>query len=136
MDVVQVWKDWRERRFLKQHSCDTREEYDHKYDPEYNPKGYSIRDYYHGYPYFHCFDNIDHYAYRMTFDCGPGGRFYGLDNIRTWIAENCQNKRRVDFLSVTCYNNEYEQNSITGENRIFIAFQDQQDYLLFLLEWS
>jgi hypothetical protein len=61
--VKQKYLDWREKRFLKKHGFKTRSQYERFHDPDYNIRAPRIKDYYHGYPYIHRFDDREHTIY-------------------------------------------------------------------------
>ena len=133
---VERYRSWRERRFLKNHGCKTRQEYNRLYDPDYNIRATRIADYYHGYPYVYCFEDGHHFAYAHIADYGPGGIRWGFHDINDWCSENLSDKFRIDAHRVIkSFGGEWEINDIGGGDYIFIAFKSETDYLHFRLRW-
>lgn len=139
------YNQWQERRFLKRHGCSTREQYDRKYDPDYNYNADRVKNFYHGYPYWHVFENGSHHCYKLLYDHGPGGHRYGYHDIQDWCKENAQHKFRMDFLRVFeqtpiglngAEETEWWINEIGGGDHVFIAFKDPEDFFMFKLRWS
>jgi|688.fasta_scaffold1452166_1 hypothetical protein len=135
----QQYKAWKDRRFLKRHGCRDWEEYHYCYDPDRNIRCTRVKDYYHGYPYWHVFERSNHYCYKLLYDYGPGGHRCGYHDIIDWCEENAKGKHRTDFLRVIKYpstGNEWEINEFVGGDHIFVAFKEERDYLMFVLRWS
>ena len=135
--LKQRYANWQERRFLKRHHCETREQYERRYDPDYNIRATRISDYYHGYEFVHCIVPRDHYAYKILWDYGPGGYREGNHDILDWCRENCEGKWRADYLRVMQnYWGEWEVNEIGGGDYLFWAFQNEMDFMNFCLRWG
>jgi hypothetical protein len=140
--IQQRYQEWQEQRFLQRHGCDNRAQYERMYDPDYNARATRTRDYYHGYPYVYCFENHSHYIYQVIADYGPGGCRYGHTEIHQWAEEHSQDKVRFDSLRVNksdhnrmgTYNCDTDE--ISGQDLVFAAFKNEQDYLMFLLRWA
>ena len=128
--------NWRERRFLRKHGCCSWDHYHRVYDPDYNLRAGVLRDFYHGYPYRHVFDNYDHFCYEMIEDYGPGGSFDGFHRMSAWCKDNTKHNFRIDSLRLTKIQNEWHINELSGEDRIVFAFKDERDYVCFMLRWS
>ena len=131
--ILDRYAQWKERRFLAKHGCKTREQYEHRYDPNVNYRASKIKDFYHGYPYVYCFENRIHDIY--VWDLG----FDGLYEPHKWCKENCVDNFRFDFHRAIKYpstSNEWEINDLGGGDYIFFACKDPKDYTLFLLRWS
>jgi hypothetical protein len=131
--ITRYYKEWSERRFLKKHGCETREQYDRKYDPDVVHRATRIKNFYHGYPYFCCFENHQHEVY--YWDLGIDG-IYIADK---WCKKNLKGKFRFDFhrvMRAPSTANEWEVNELGGGDHIFFACQDPKDYTLFLLRWA
>ena len=135
--VQHRWHEWRDQRFLRRHDCETWKQYHRMYDPDVVRGSTRIQDWYRGYSHFHCFDSYDHPAYDIIYDYGPGGVRWGYDVMHDWCEANCQGKWRMDIHEVSkdSWSQEWES-TIFGNNWIFFAFQDQQDYMMFVLRWS
>jgi hypothetical protein len=132
-------KFWRDNRFLKRHGCDTWKEYYHRFDPDCNIRASRVKDYYHGYPYWHVIDNHGHHCYNLLYDYGPGGHRYGYHDILDWCETNCQDKHRADFMRVIkcpATANEWETNELGGKDYMFVAFKNERDYFMFMLKWA
>jgi hypothetical protein len=112
------------------------------YDPDYDIRAHRIQDYYHGYPHVYCFDDHRHYIYQIIADHGPAGVVYGHTKIHQWAEGHSQDKVRFDFLRVhkSDHNRmgtyDYDINEVSGLDLVFVAFKNEQDYLMFLLRWS
>ena len=79
---------------LRKEGFKTQAQYDRYYDPDYNIRATRVKDYFHGYPHLHCFENRTHqiYWWDMAYD--------GSREIVEWCEENCQGKFRFDALRV------------------------------------
>ena len=139
------FKQWRDRRFLKRHGCETWNEYNHRYDPDIFQRACRVADYYTGYPYVYCFDNRDHYAYSLLYDYGPGGCRHGYDEIVDWCRKNTKHKHRTDIHRVLKHNGigldgsyepEWWFNEIGGGDYLFFAFKDEKEYTWFVMRWA
>ena len=132
------WKGWQERRFLKKHGCETREQYERKYDTNFCYRNHEVRRKYHGYKFVHCFSRHTDYAYKIVYDYGPGGYRDGYHDIHDWCKEQCENKFRVDVLRVIWnqWVDDWVENEIGGADYVFFAFKNETDYMNFLLRWA
>jgi hypothetical protein len=131
--IQKRYREWQERRFLAAHGCETREQYDYRYDPGINRRANIVKDFYHGYPYVYCFTDHRHLIY--YWDLGYDGTF----ELRKWCEGNCTDKYRFDFhrvLKTSSTSNEWAINEIGGGDYIFFACKNPKDYTLFLLRWS
>jgi hypothetical protein len=130
---------WRESCFLKKHHCRTRKEYDRKYDSDYVPRATQIKNYYQGYKYIHCFENHSNYVYTRIYEYGPGGYRDGFHVICDWCEEHLTGKWRYDILRVMrapSTGNEWAINELGGGDHWFFAFQSEEDYFMFRLQWG
>lgn len=136
--LKQYLKSKREQHFLKRHLCDTWEQYYHRYDPGISYQSTRIKDFYHGYPFVHCIETANHYAYQLLYDYGPGGHKYGYEEILEWCKQNGRAARRIDMHRVIkdTWSGSWEINEIGGVDYIFFAFKDRRDYSLFMLRWA
>jgi hypothetical protein len=133
MNLIEKYRAWKEKQFLKKHGCETREQYNYKYDPDINDRAISIKDYYHGYPYFYCFEDRKHeiYYWDVAID--------GVYVTNKWCKENLTGMFRFDFHRATkapSTANEWVTNELGGGDYIFFACKDPKDYTLFLLRWT
>lgn len=139
LDIKSKYRTWKENRFLKKHGCKTREEYDRYYDPDHVPRATQIKNFYQGYKHIHCFDNHSSDIYKIIYDYGPGGYRDGFDDVYDWCKEHLQGKWRYDCHRVincpaTAW--QWEINEIGGHDIWFFAFQDDEDYFIFKLQWG
>lgn len=104
-----------------------------------------VSDFYSGYKYVYRCENPDHFAYTTIYDYGPGGYQYGYHVISDWCEDKCRFKYRMDFHRVLkqtglgINGEEYPEwyfNDIGGTDYIYVAFQNERDYMMFLLRWS
>lgn len=130
------FRNWREWRFLCKHGCITWDQYHKVYDPDHSGRATTLRDFYHGYPYWRVFDNRSHFCYDFIADYGPGGLIWGFHRMQAWCKDNTKHKFRMDGLRVSKFHNEWQVNEITGGDRIVFAFKDERDYVWFMLRWS
>lgn len=130
------YRAWRDRRFLQRHGCDSWEQYNRVFDPDYDIRASRVADYYHGYLCWHVFDNHNHCCYDLVYDYGPGGYRYGYHEIIDWLKDNCQAKYRVDLMRTYYTGTEWIMNEIGGGDYVFVAFKSEQDATLFKLRWS
>ena len=136
--IQTMYQACKDERFLKKHHCVTWEQYHRNYDPDVWRACSRIKEFYHGYPYVHCVERGNHFAYELLYDYGPGGLKYGYNDILDWCKENCKNKYRADVHRVMWHQwmKEWETNEIGGSDYIFFAFKDKHDYVNFLLRWA
>lgn len=136
--LKQKYKEFKDRRFLKKHYCKTWEEYNYRHDPDVSYREYVVKHYYRGYQYVYAAEREDHYSYKLLYDYGPGGTRYGFQDIADWCKLQCKGKYRADWLN--SYKNdffdEWQINDIAGQYRMFFAFQNQSDFVNFLMKWS
>ena len=133
MNLVSIYRNWSEKKFLKKHGCENWEQYNHRYDPDIIRNATWLKDFYHGYPYIYCFENHKHDIY--IWDLGYDGTFV----VDKWCKENLKGKFRLDFHRAmkapsTAY--EWEINELGGGDYVFFACKDPRDYTWFLLRWS
>lgn len=143
--IIDGYRNWKELRFLKKHGCETRCEFERKFDTDYNIRATRIKDIYHGYPYVYCFENRQDFSYKLLFDYGPGGYRYGCDDILDWCKDNISNKFRFDFHRVHkqtgignngVEDSEWFIDQFGGGDYIFAAFKNERDFAYFLLRWT
>lgn len=124
---------WKNKRFLKKHGCISWKQYRHRYDPDINVRAARIKDFYHGYPYIHVFENYSHKIYFWDLD------FDGAHVITSWCRKNCKDKYRLEFQRVIKHPQTKEHwilNGLGGRDYVFAAFKNPKDYTLFLLRWG
>jgi hypothetical protein len=129
--LKQVYVDWKERRFLKRHGCENRKQYERRYDPDIHYRATEIKQFYHGYPYIHCFENRAHQIY--WWDLGLDGS----KEIVEWAEANLEGKFRFDgHRCIKNYWGEWEINEIGGGDYYFVAFKSDLDMFNFKLRWA
>jgi hypothetical protein len=104
-----------------------------------------VSDFYSGYKYIYRCDTPGHYAYKCVGDYGPGGLVFGYNEIRSWCDWHTRFKWRMDIHRVYKQtglgingdtHEDYWFNDIGGGDFVYFAFQDEGDYLMFMLRWS
>ena len=104
-----------------------------------------VSDFYSGYTYVYRCENPGHYAYQYVYDYGPGGLRFGYEDMRDWCESKCRFKYRMDIHRVYKQtglgingdtHEDYWFNDIGGGDFVYFAFQDEGDYLMFMLRWS
>lgn len=137
--IKSKYRTWQENRFLAKHNCRNRKEYERKYDPDYVPRATQIKNYYQGYKHIHCFENYENFVYKRIYDYGPGGYRDGFHVICEWCDEQLQGKWRYDchrVINCPATANQWEINEIGGGDHWFFAFQNDEDYFIFKLQWG
>lgn len=134
IDIIkQKYKYYKDRVFLKLHGCKTWEEYNRRYDPDYNIRATRIKDIYHGYPYVYCFENRKNEVY--YWDLAYDGSYM----LTIWCEVNLRDKFRLDshrVFKAPSTSNEWEVNELGGGDYMFAAFKSERDYVWFLLRWG
>jgi hypothetical protein len=133
------FRKWKAERKLKKSGYKSWEHYRRNNDPNICWRATRVKDFYRGYKYVYCFEDRKHYAYELLYDYGPGGIRYGASDIYDWCEKYARFKCRVDEHRVIKYPStgmEWEFNDIGGGDYIFAAFNDEKDYMMFLLRWS
>lgn len=140
MKLLADFKKWKHKRFLKKHGCETQREFDKKFDSLINPYADTIKNYYKGYQYYYVFYSTQDSPWHIF-----GDWLEGLTVVNEWCEKNCQGKWRFDIhrvlrqtgiglddtTEVTWFFNE-----LGGRDRLFFAFTDHKDLMLFTLRWS
>lgn len=135
----------RAKQKLKRSGYATWRQYRHNRDPGVNAYADTVKHFYKGYRFVYQCYNADHYAYKCLYNHGPGGVRYGYEEISDWCENNLRFKYRLDIHR--CHqqtglgiNSEEDVNwffnDIGGSDFVFIAFQDERDYLIFMLKWA
>lgn len=127
-------RQYREKRFLKRHGCQSMEHYNRLFDPDVQFGAVSVNDFYHGYP---CLVPVEP---NKIIDLA----FYGRHRYHTqmqemmdWCKQNCKGKWRQDWhRGWWGPRGVYEFNSIGGGDMLFFAFKEEVDYVWFKLTWE
>lgn len=141
--LLKKYKAYKEQKFLREHGCETWEQYNDIHDPDRDPKKIFLKHIYHGYPYIHVFEDKNHYAYQLLHVFHPR---YGIDEINEWCKDNANHKFRIDGMNVIKTVKGWRSllmTDIAKDNSLIrfkpyavVAFKDQADYILFCLRWS
>lgn len=136
--LKEQYKEWRDQRFLKKNHCKTWYEYNRRFSPDVCYRSTDIKNFYLGYPFVHCIESNEHFAYKLIYDYGPGGYRYGYKDILDWCKENSQGKYRADIHRVmkNTWSGRWVINELGGADYVFFAFNESKDYVNFLLRWS
>jgi hypothetical protein len=130
-------KEYRDQRFLEKLYCKDWEEYRVYYDVDICRDATNTINYYKGYGYIHCIENIEHQAYDWHNN--------KIKEITSWCEENLQEKFRFDYHRVSKKLGKgkegniqpiWEFDELYGNDYIFAAFKNPKDYTLFLLVWG
>lgn len=128
------YEEWQERRFLRKHHCETREQYNRRYDPKVCFHAPTVGGFYHGYPYIHVFrDHRQDLVYL-------GDWFQNMGLVREWAEEHCQGAFRYDLHRMS-HEQEHLQDwrfdDCFGQgDYCFFAFEKEEDYIWFRLKWA
>ena len=131
--IKDKYKAWKDSRFLRKHGCDNWEQYNYRFDPDICKRATEIKNYYHGYPYFYCFEDHKHEVY--YWDPAVDGMYV----ISEWCKKNCKDKFRFDFhraMNAPGTAWEWHINELGGGDYIFAAFKSEKDFNWFMLRWS
>jgi hypothetical protein len=129
--IKEYWNRYREKRFLRRHSCSNWREYNRRYDTDFNNRATEINSIYHGYSHVYQFTDHKHTIY--DWDLGYDGAYV----VERWCEQNLCGKFRLDFHRViedSC--GKWVINELGGGDYIFAAFKDPQDFTHFMLRWS
>jgi hypothetical protein len=140
--IVNRFAKWREHRFFRKHQVGSWKEYYYKYDPDFNIRADTILEMFHGYPYIVELQSL------QFLKAGFGDEFgWDLDaatKLTTWLETKCKGKARAKIERVlphtgVDYNGNKFKNWAINEfatDSLFVGFQDERDYLIFLLKWE
>lgn len=139
-------RKYRAQKKLKKSGYSSWRHYRHNCDTDIFPHADKVSNFYSSkYKYIHRIDSYKHYAYQCVGDYGPGGLVFGYDHMRDWCELKCRFKYRADIHRVYSQtgigiNGETEEdywfNDIGGTDFAYFAFQDEQDYIHFMLRYS
>jgi len=143
--IFTKFSQWKDSRFLKKHGCVSWEQYHWRNDPGILYRASTVKDYYRGYPFVHCFERREHHAYQSIYDHGPGDFRDGIHEIKEWCDQYCQGKFRIECHRVIkgdglgldgSVSDEWWFNEIAGGDYYFAAFKDARDLTWFMMKWS
>lgn len=138
------WRQYLGHRKLAKSGYRSWRVYRHNRDNDVVRYADKVSDFYaEKYKYVHRID-YKHYAYECVADWGPGGLRFGYEDMRDWCEAKCRFKYRMDIHRVYHQtgigvngdlHEDYWFNDIGGSDFVYFAFQNEQDYLMFLLRW-
>ena len=138
-------RKYRAERKLKKSGYSTWRVYRHNRDVDVCRYADKVSDFYTAkYKYVHRID-YKHYAYECVHDWGPGGLVFGYELMRDWCEQKCRFKYRMDIHRLYQQtgigingdlHEDYWFNDIGGSDFVYFAFQNEQDYIMFMLRWS
>jgi len=109
----------------------TEAQYDRAFDDGTNFRAGRVKDMYPGYPFLY------ELQYSAEFWAEFGGWEIGLEVMKKWLRENCQDKWRDDFHRVIKDHwGDWVINELGGSDILFVAFKNEQDCMWFGLRWS
>ena len=126
-------RKYKAARKLKMSGHDTWASYRHMHDPDICRSSLGPKDFYIGYPYVYKIASPDHYAYQSV----DGFMTCGYDIMRKWCEKNIRYNYRMDYHRV--FKDHFTRelfNEMAGDDMIYFAFNNEQDYLLFVLRWG
>lgn len=139
-------RKYKAERKLKKSGYISWRSYRHNRDTDVVRYASRVSDFYSAkYKYIHRIDNYKHYAFQCVCDYGPGGIIFGYDEMSDWCELKCRFKYRRDIHRVYSQTGigidgstteEYYFNDIGGSDIIYFAFQNEQDYIHFMLRYS
>lgn len=125
--------EWRWDSVLRKSGHRTWYYYFRANDPDYNPRGQTVRDQLFGYPYIY---KVDYNKLPVRFNplFGP---IKQCEEMLNWCDKNCRKKYRTHLERVIMdHEGQYLPNGSEGTGELFFAFKDERDYLMFVLRWS
>lgn len=133
------WQERQNRLLFKKHNVSSWRAYNLLFDPAYCARANSIRRMFHGYPYIAEINDSSKLV-------SPQGRDWieGYRYLKTWLEEECRGKARATIERTLreyspgkdgepCV--DWQLNEFCSDSA-FIAFQDERDYMIFLLKWE
>lgn len=132
--LISIYKNRKEKRFLKKHNVNSWFEYNYLYDPDWNRNATALTDIFHGYSVIMILPNIE------WFD-GFFGPMIETKNIIKWCEENCSDKYRVEILAIYMKDNDgsvvratpYDGNNITSDEELIVVFKSKNDATDFIM---
>jgi len=132
-----VFRKVKSNRKLKKSGYRSWSEYAHFNDPFVNQRANNVESFYTGYKYIYKCE-LDHFAYHMIYNYGPGGARFGIDEIHEWCKKHITFDYRIDYHSIfkSKFGTHEFINDIAGTDAIFIAFKHEKDLMHFILRWT
>ena len=124
--------EWQWDRVLKRSIHTTWEAYFRWNDPDFDYRGRTLRDQFHGYEYI---ARVDYAKLPTRFNPLFGPIEY-CDEMLEWCEKNCRRKYRNHWERVVQdHAGQYLPNGIGGTDELFFGFKDERDYIMFTLRW-
>lgn len=124
-------------RKLKKSGYKNWRQYKHNRDESICRYANYVDDFYPGYPYVYVIKDYNHYAFQWLHDFGPGGQWFGYDEMTLWCEEKIRwNYRRDVHRVIENASGLVEFNDIGGSDYIYFAFKNEKDFTYFLLRWA
>ena len=132
-----VVRAYKADRKLKKSKYDNWRQYKHNRDPDIQLHANYVQHFYKGYPYVYAIKDYSHYAFQWIHDFGPGGQWFGYDEMTMWCEEKIRwNYRRDIHRVIENASGLVEFNDIGGHDVIYFAFKNEKDFTYFLMRWS
>lgn len=141
MRIIRRIKAWFRKKLsekkLKKSGYRNWRHYKHNRDEDVYQYADCVEHFYKGYPYVYAIKDYKHYAFQKLADYGPGGQWFGYDEMTEWCEGKIRWNYRRDIHRVleTQYNMT-QFNDIGGSDYIYFAFKNEKDFAHFLLRWS
>lgn len=128
--IISKYKHWKEQRFFKKHGVCSWEQFNRKYDVDFDNSAHFVKDMFHGYNTIILVPNP-----QMIFD------FFGTtiysSRVGDWCNENCVDKYRLQLVSIVeDINGELIYGAAYGSEELVIGFKSEEDASLFLLTYD
>jgi len=123
--IVEKFKVWREKRYLRRHGVETWEQFNRKFDPDFNSDSDTIAGLFRGY---HSFYLVDTHYVADLFGPMPSSK-----HIAEWCAENCVGKYRIQELESWGFNDHSKWSKRPGEIELYVAFKEREDAINYSL---
>lgn len=141
MRLINRIKAWfrkkRSDKKLKKSGYRSWRHYKHNRDTDVQKYANYVENFYKGYPYVYAIKDYKHYAFQKLADYGPGGQWFGYDEMTEWCEEKIRwNYRRDIHRVIENASGLTEFNDIGGSDYIYFAFKNEKDFTYFLMRWS
>lgn len=117
--IINIYKSWKEKRFFKKHGVENWQQFNRKYDCDFNPVSKTIKGLFHGYHSFYLVET--HYVVDLF------GPMPSSQHISEWCEENCIGKYRIQEVETWGYDDMKMYSKYPGEIELFVAFKEQDD---------
>lgn len=123
--IMDIKKKFQEQLFFRKHKVNSWEEYNAKYDPDYNATSETIEGLFHGYHSFHFVEThmVDDFF----------GPMPSRIQIKKWCEENCTGKYRIQGVETWCFDDCRKYGKNIGMVELFVAFKNKDDAISYVL---